>query len=1066
MSRAGAKTLNPVRHAGARAAAVSRSPLAFIALSLFAFFALSGAASAQTNIYQMRGSADYGIYVYNTATGNLSTVYKPYPVNPGGTNSATLAQRPSDGMLFYVMYTGANNPVMYSFNPATPSVAPVQVGAGLGGTVPSSLRMAFSPAGTLYYLPDSRLLYTINPATGVATSTGVTVGAAITSGGDMAFDAGGSLYVVTSSKALFTVNTGSGAVTQVGNAIINFPNPVPNATIGLAFDGTGRLLAQTQNANNIYSIALPVANPPPPRGGAAATWRAPTCLLPISPSQKRMASRPSIAAARSPTPSSSPTAARIPVTGTVTDTVPASVTAVTWTCAASAGSTCTAASGAGNAINTSATLLVGGTATYTVSGTIAAAASGTLTNTANVAVPAWLTDSNPANNTASDSDTINLNANLGITKTDGLANINPGSAITYTIVVSNAGPDASNGSIVTDTVPATITGVTWTCGSPTGGATCGAASGSGNSINTTANLPSGGSVTYTVSGTLATTATGTLSNTASVVTPASGVTDPNDPARTGAGNNSATDTTVVNPVSDVRIAKTHAGNFTVGVNGTYTLTASNSGTLATSGTITVTDNLPAGLTVAAIPTGTGWNCGTTVVGSSTATCTSITVIPAGAASPNPISLIVVVSPAAFAASPVTNVANISGGGEPAYNNGNNSASDPTIINGVSDVRIAKTHAGSFTVGVNGTYTLTASNPGTLATSGTITVTDNLPAGLTVASIPTGTGWNCGTTVVGSSTATCTSITVIAAGATSPNPITLTVVVSPAAFAASPVTNVANISGGGEPAYNNGNNSASDPTTINGVSDLTIAKTHAGNFTQGQTGATYSITATNSGTAPTSGTVTVVDTIPSGLTATAISGTGWACVLGTLTCTRSDALAAGRQLSGDHSHRERRQQCCRQRHQLRFSLRRRADQHRQRYCQRSDDHQSTAGSDDHQESHVGNFTQGQVGATYTITATNSGFAATSGTVTVTDTLPAGLTATAISGTGWTCVLGTLTCTRSDALAAGASYPAITLTVNVANNAAASVTNTASCLRRWSDQHRQRYCQRCDDHQSAA
>ena len=95
-----------------------------------------------------------------------------------------------------------------------------------------------------------------------------------------------------------------------------------------------------------------------------------------------------------------------------------------------------------------------------------------------------------------------------------------------------------------------------------------------------------------------------------------------------------------------------------------------------------------------------------------------------------------------------------------------------------------------------------------------------------------------------------------------------------------------------------------------------------------------------------------------------------------------------------------------------------------------------------KSHVGNFTQGQVGATYSITATNSGFAATSGTVTVTDTLPAGLTATAISGTGWTCVLGTLTCTRSDALAAGSSYPVITLTVNVSLTAPASVTNSAT------------------------
>src|SRR5437762_9335486 len=60
----------------------------------------------------------------------------------------------------------------------------------------------------------------------------------------------------------------------------------------------------------------------------------------------------------------------------------------------------------------------------------------------------------------------------------------------------------------------------------------------------------------------------------------------------------------------------------------------------------------------------------------------------------------------------------------------------------------------------------------------------------------------------------------------------------------------------------------------------------------------------------------------------------------------------------------------------------------------------------------------------------------------DTLPTGLTATAISGTGWTCTLGTLTCTRSDALAVNTNYPAITLTVSVASDAAASVTNTAT------------------------
>lgn len=108
-------------------------------------------------------------------------------------------------------------------------------------------------------------------------------------------------------------------------------------------------------------------------------------------------------------------------------------------------------------------------------------------------------------------------------------------------------------------------------------------------------------------------------------------------------------------------------------------------------------------------------------------------------------------------------------------------------------------------------------------------------------------------------------------------------------APSSITNTANVSGGGQ--VNNANDTASDPTTVNQLPDLTIAKSHTGNFTQGQVGATYSITVTNSGFAPTSGVVSVTDALPASLTATTISGTGWSCVLATLTCTRSDPLAA-------------------------------------------------------------------------------------------------------------------------------------------------------------------------------
>jgi uncharacterized repeat protein (TIGR01451 family) len=95
-----------------------------------------------------------------------------------------------------------------------------------------------------------------------------------------------------------------------------------------------------------------------------------------------------------------------------------------------------------------------------------------------------------------------------------------------------------------------------------------------------------------------------------------------------------------------------------------------------------------------------------------------------------------------------------------------------------------------------------------------------------------------------------------------------------------------------------------------------------------------------------------------------------------------------------------------------------------------------------KTHAGNFTQGQTGATYTITVRNTGSAPTTGTVTVTDTLPSGLNATSLSGTGWNCVLSSLTCTRSDTVGAGLTYPALTLAVNVNSNAASSVINTAT------------------------
>jgi uncharacterized repeat protein (TIGR01451 family) len=96
-----------------------------------------------------------------------------------------------------------------------------------------------------------------------------------------------------------------------------------------------------------------------------------------------------------------------------------------------------------------------------------------------------------------------------------------------------------------------------------------------------------------------------------------------------------------------------------------------------------------------------------------------------------------------------------------------------------------------------------------------------------------------------------------------------------------------------------------------------------------------------------------------------------------------------------------------------------------------------------KTHAGNFTQGQNGATYTVTVSDAAsVAATSGTVTVTETLPNGMTLVSMSGTGWACASGANTCTRSDALATGASYPPITVTVNVGSTATSPQLNQAS------------------------
>jgi uncharacterized repeat protein (TIGR01451 family) len=133
-------------------------------------------------------------------------------------------------------------------------------------------------------------------------------------------------------------------------------------------------------------------------------------------------------------------------------------------------------------------------------------------------------------------------ADLRIEKTDGVDSVAPGDPLTYTITVENLGPEPVSGAAVSDSFPAFFTGAIWTCAA-SAGASC-AASGSGGSLADLVTLPPGGSVTYTVAGTVATDAEGALSNTAEVALPAD-VSDPNP------GDNSSTDIDGIDGIDDI-----------------------------------------------------------------------------------------------------------------------------------------------------------------------------------------------------------------------------------------------------------------------------------------------------------------------------------------------------------------------------------------------------------------------------------------------------------------------------------------------------------------------------------
>ncbi|HVC95513.1 MAG TPA: SdrD B-like domain-containing protein, partial [Pirellulales bacterium] len=441
------------------------------------------------------------------------------------------------------------------------------------------------------------------------------------------------------------------------------------------------------------------------------------------------------------------------------------------------------------------------------------------------------------------------------------------SADTYTITVNNVGPGPTTGLVtVTGTLP---TGLTPTAASGTGWNT----SIAGQTVTATRSdiLANGGSypaLTLTVS--VSNNAPASVINTAQV---AGG-------GELNTANDTASDpTTIIPPVADLTLTASHTGAFRQGdVADNYTITVDNIGRGSSAGLVTVTDTLPSGLTPTAA-SGTGWS--TSITGQ-TVTATRGDVLANSASYP---ALTLSVSVADNAPASVINTAQVAGGGE--LNTANDTANDPTTITQVADLTVTASHTGDFRQGdVADNYTITVNNVGPGPTTGQVTVTDALPTGLTP-TVASGAGW---TTSIAGQTVTATRGDALANGAAYP---TLTITVSVAGNAPASVTNTVQVAGGGE--LNTANDTAADSTTIlPPPADLTISNSHTGNFQQGDSADTYTITVSNVGLSPTNGQVTVTDSLPTGLTPTAASGTGWSTSISgsTVTATRSDALANG------------------------------------------------------------------------------------------------------------------------------------------------------------------------------
>ncbi len=463
-------------------------------------------------------------------------------------------------------------------------------------------------------------------------------------------------------------------------------------------------------------------------------------------------------------------------TGVVlTDTIPASSTFVSrsttkGTCSGTTTVTCNIGA-----------LANGESATVTIVVT-APTTAGTISNTADATRNE--PDSKALNDSDTDATTVSVSANMSISKTDSADPVLQGQNYTYTLTPRNNGPQALTGTdviTVVDNIPLGMRlrsiptgGTGWTCTS-SGGATF-PQNGPVDVTCTRTGALAANANANTITVPVVATSTGNLVNQASV---SSTMADNNT------SNNTVTQPTTINQAADLTINKTNSAGSPLGAGVTYTYTVQPRLVVGdtTGATVRITDPLPNTITVTTNPSVTltsgVWTCGYFVPPALTVPVA----VPFTVSSGSPVTL-VCESTSTYTNSTLStiNLANIAFSYQPQAAGtiinaatatlvgltdpvaGNNTFSITRTVNASSDLQITKasTLAGSTTnvdtllLGTSFDYRLSFWNlgPGAIPTGTTVTITEQLPAGIQIDSIPTPAGWTCPTPPI-TGTFTCT-----------------------------------------------------------------------------------------------------------------------------------------------------------------------------------------------------------------------------------------------------------------------------------------------------------------------